>query len=133
MLEGLTLELLAAAAEAPPTPRAAPRWLPRVLERLHDELDRPVTLQELARDLALHPAQLSAGFRRHLGRSLGQYRRELQVEFVRQHLRDPRLAGEPLAEIALAAGFADQAHCTRVFKAVTGWTPARFRAATRPT
>ncbi len=34
--------------------------------------------------------------------------------------------GEPLAEIALACGFCDQPHLTRVLKAATGRTPARF-------
>jgi AraC family transcriptional regulator len=34
-----------------------------------------------------------------------------------------------LADIALAAGFADQAHFSRVFKERTGMTPAKFRAA----
>jgi AraC-like DNA-binding protein len=35
--------------------------------------------------------------------------------------------GEPVAEVAAATGFADQAHLTRVFKRVTGITPGRFR------
>ena len=129
VLEGLTLELLAAAARAPLGGGAAPPWLAGVLDRLHDELDRPVTLCQLATELGIPAARLSALFRRHTGRTLGDYRRELQVQFVRERLRQRRHAGEPLAEIALAAGFADQAHCTRVFKAATGWTPARYRAA----
>jgi AraC-like DNA-binding protein len=37
-----------------------------------------------------------------------------------------------LAELAMAAGFADQAHMTRDFRAITGLTPADyFRAAPR--
>jgi AraC-like DNA-binding protein len=32
----------------------------------------------------------------------------------------------PLAETALAAGFADQAHFTRAFKAAFGMTPGRY-------
>jgi AraC family transcriptional regulator len=34
---------------------------------------------------------------------------------------------EPLVEIALAAGFADQTHFTRSFKRITGMTPTEFR------
>jgi len=33
-----------------------------------------------------------------------------------------------LAEVALAAGFADQAHLSRMFKHAFGVTPARYRA-----
>ena len=36
--------------------------------------------------------------------------------------------GHPLAAVACDAGFADQAHLTRVFKAAFGLTPARYRA-----
>ena len=35
---------------------------------------------------------------------------------------------QPLGEIALACGFADQAHFTRSFKQVTGQTPRSYRA-----
>jgi AraC-like DNA-binding protein len=38
------------------------------------------------------------------------------------------VAGRSLAEIALEAGFADQAHLTRMFKAAYGLSPAKFRA-----
>ncbi len=34
----------------------------------------------------------------------------------------------PLVEVACDAGFADQAHFTRTFKAAFGLTPARYRA-----
>jgi AraC-like DNA-binding protein len=34
----------------------------------------------------------------------------------------------PLADVALEAGFADQAHLTRAFAAAFGITPARYAA-----
>jgi AraC-like DNA-binding protein len=34
----------------------------------------------------------------------------------------------PLVDVALEAGFADQAHFTRMFKAAFGITPARYGA-----
>jgi AraC family transcriptional regulator len=33
----------------------------------------------------------------------------------------------PLAQIAIAAGFGDQSHCTRWFRKLVGTTPSRFR------
>lgn len=38
----------------------------------------------------------------------------------------------PLAAVALDAGFADQAHFSRIFKATFGLTPARYRALRLP-
>jgi AraC-like DNA-binding protein len=32
----------------------------------------------------------------------------------------------PLAEVALTAGFADQAHFTRIFRSAYGVTPGRY-------
>ena len=37
------------------------------------------------------------------------------------------IGDRPLAEIAAAAGFADQSHMTNVFKRLTGTTPLAFR------
>jgi AraC-like DNA-binding protein len=43
-------------------------------------------------------------------------------DFARHRLRD----GTPLAEVALTAGFADQAHFTRMFASAYGLTPGRY-------
>lgn len=127
VVEGLALELLAAATRTQPT-RERPRWLGRVLERLHEEPGARLTVRDLAVEVGVAPTRLSTEFRRHTGRTVGGYRRALQVETVMRRLRDPRSGAEPLSSIALDAGFADQAHCTRVFKGITGTTPGRFRA-----
>jgi len=42
--------------------------------------------------------------------------------------RDLIHAARPLVEVACEAGFADQAHFTRVFKSAFGLTPAGYRA-----
>jgi len=47
-----------------------------------------------------------------------------RVERVKHLLIETDL---PLAEIAVAAGFADQSHCTRRFRELVGITPRRFR------
>jgi AraC family transcriptional regulator len=50
------------------------------------------------------------------------------VEYACRQLSTSAL---PLAEIALAAGFTDQSHLTRVFRRQTRMTPSEFRRASR--
>jgi AraC-like DNA-binding protein len=45
-----------------------------------------------------------------------------RLDVARHRLRD----GTPLAEVALTAGFADQAHFTRMFASADGLTPGRY-------
>ncbi|MBI3449363.1 MAG: helix-turn-helix domain-containing protein [Acidobacteria bacterium] len=128
VFEGITLELLASAGRAARAERTAPVWLTRAIDHAHDRFAGGLTLHEVALDLGVHPARLSSEFRRYTGRTFGDYVRELRVGFVKGRLAN---GDSPLADIALQAGFADQAHCTRVFKAATGWTPGRYRVALR--
>ncbi len=124
-IEGLALEMLAAASRSPRAAVDQPVWLDRARDLVHAEYTGTVTLREIAERVGAEPARLSAAFRRRYGNSLGGYVRRLRVKLVCEMLR----TDAPLAEIALAAGFADQAHCTRVFKQLVGVTPGTYRAA----
>jgi AraC family transcriptional regulator len=55
---------------------------------------------------------------------IGDYVQRLRVRWASAELCRP---GARLADVAAAAGFADQSHLTRVFKRVTGATPSAFR------
>jgi AraC family transcriptional regulator len=123
-LEGLVLELLASAhRERNGTSlRAAPAWLRRTRERLESSFRHPPSLAQLAAEAGVHPAHLTRAFRRHYRRSIGRFTRELRVTRAKELL--PK---SPLAEVALACGFADQSHFTRTFRRLEGVTPAEFR------
>jgi AraC family transcriptional regulator len=125
-VEGLALDMLAALArELSPFPSTRPpAWLLRVKERLHDEIRPRPALSDLALDASVHPVYLARAFRRFERCSVGEYARRLRVEKACCAI----LKGDrSLAEIALEAGFADQAHFTRVFKRLVGVPPGRFR------
>jgi AraC-like DNA-binding protein len=66
--------------------------------------------------------QLARQFRAIYGTSPYRYSVMRRLDVARAWLRDAR----PLAETALEAGFADQAHFTRTFKAAFGMTPGRY-------
>jgi AraC-like DNA-binding protein len=66
--------------------------------------------------------QFARQFRAIYGTSPYRYSVMRRLDVARGWLADAR----PLAETALEAGFADQAHFTRTFKAAFGMTPGRY-------
>jgi AraC family transcriptional regulator len=104
--------------------KSSPAWLARALDLLHDSFRNQITLEAMAKELDVHPIHLSRVFRKQHGCTLGEYVNRLRVKFVCAEMS----RGWPaLDELALAAGFADQSHMGRVFKATVGDTPAKFR------
>jgi len=130
-VEGLTLELFSAllrsTSRAGGTASTKPAWLGLVRERIeHDP--RVATIGELASLANVHPAYLARRFRQHFAVSIGQYTRRARLQWAAQRLST---TDEPVSSIALRAGFADQSHFTRAFRAHFSLTPRKYRLATR--
>lgn len=109
-------------------PRSDSERLPSVtkaLKRLGAALDQPVSLAELASLCGISQFQLLRAFKRETGTTPHAFLIHKRVCVARQLLA----AGEMPAQAAIAAGFADQSHMTRVFLRYVGITPARYRAA----
>lgn len=127
--EGLVAELAGAAARRRERQLdAASPWLRQARDALRDDPAfalQPGGLARLAGQLAVHPVHLARSFRAALGTTPGDYARRQRLQTAAARL----LRGdEGLAEVALAAGYFDQAHFTRAFGAAFGHTPARWRA-----
>jgi AraC-like DNA-binding protein len=135
-LESLAADTLVAdlargliAAEAGRADRESPRRIDvRAVERARQFLDaekmRVVHSRELESMTGLTRYDLARQFRIMFGTSPYRYLLMRRLEFARDRIHRER----PLAEIALEAGFADQAHFTRAFRSAFGLTPARYRA-----
>jgi AraC family transcriptional regulator len=132
-IEALALELLASAArfeERAPARGRPPLWLRNIVEYLQAHtLDAP-DLSTLAAIAGVHPAHLVRVFRRHVRVSPAAYARRLRLNWAAERLA---ATNSPIAEIALAAGFADQSHFTRLFHRELGQPPARYRRSSRTT
>ena len=125
VVEGLTATLMACAEGASRVdPRHRPPWLLRVADMVRDRSRDNLRLSELAREAGVHPAHVARTFRRFYGRSPAELARELRLRRACEGLA----AGErPLAELAFEAGFADQAHMTRLMVRYLTMTPGQVR------
>jgi len=129
-VEGLVMEIIAEACRKRISSSGVkpPLWLARTKEMLHDRYLEPLTLSEIARTVDVHPVYLASVFRRYFRCSIGEYKRQLRVQFTCSEIAT---TDTPLSEIALAAGYSDQAHFSRTFKRLVGMTPTEYRANSR--
>ena len=126
-VESLVLAMIAdAVREGRRTTSGPPRWLPEARAFIHDRLAERLTLEEIAGAAGVHPVHLAATFRRFFGHTVAAYIRQRRIEHACRMLTD---SATPIAEIALAAGFADQSHFGRTFKQVMRVTPGEYRTA----
>ena len=125
-IEGLILELLAESSRGRigAGEKSIPRWLAEAKNFLHDNFAESFVLEDVTKVAGVHAVHLSRVFREKFGCTVGEYVRKLRVEFAARQLS---ASGSTIAEIAQAAGFADQSHFTRIFKDLYGVTPARYR------
>jgi AraC family transcriptional regulator len=130
-IEGLMLEFVAALAREQTSCAKGkpPRWLQQTKEILDANFQERISLAGVAGAVDIHPVQLARSFRKFFCCTPGEYVRRLRIDFA---CRELSTSTKPVVEIALAAGFAHQAHFSRVFKAQTGFTPKEFRALHRP-
>jgi AraC family transcriptional regulator len=125
-IEGLMLEILAEASRHAELTagRNTPRRIERAREFLHDHFHESISLEHVAKSVEAHPVYLAREFRRYHRCTVGEYVRRLRVEFACSKLST---SDEPLAKIALTAGFSDQSHFSRVIRNHTGTSPAKYR------
>lgn len=94
----------------------------RVRACIHDSLAQGVTLDVLADAAGLDRWRLCRDFRALYGTSPYRYLSMRRLDAVQRLL----LAGQPVAEAALQAGFFDQSHMARQFAQAHGVPPARW-------
>ncbi len=130
IIEGLMMEMLGetlrrnTAQIVPPSPR----WLQQVKDLLQVHFAENLTLADLAQNVGIHPVHLAQTFRKTYQCTVGEYVRNLRIEYACHELV---ASAKPIVEIALAAGFCDQSHFTRTFKRAVGTAPSQYRDSLR--
>ena len=98
----------------------------RVRDYVDAELgDRP-SIKGAAERARLSPGYFSRRFRQSFGLTFAKFVAQRRIALAQAMMTNSSFR---LCQIALACGFADQAHFTRTFGGVTGSTPSRWRRA----
>ncbi|MGD1840962.1 MAG: helix-turn-helix transcriptional regulator [Thermonemataceae bacterium] len=103
--------------------KETPHWIFKLKELLHDDPSK-FDLKYLSDQLGVHPVHISRAAPQYFSSSLGEYVRQLKLKRALPLLQNTHYS---LTEIAYQAGFADQSHFNRVFKAYFNHLPSTFR------
>jgi AraC family transcriptional regulator len=104
--------------------RQRPGWLPAVIDRIHENWERPPSAAALAKLAGVSTTYLCRSFKRLMGVTLQQYGLLLRLDKARGLLWGTAL---PLPDVAAETGFADQSHLTRSLAMLSNQTPLRLR------
>lgn len=102
----------------------APWQEARARERIAADLGGASGLADIARECGLSPCHFARSFRLSTGMTPHEWLQTCRLARARELLLGSRLS---LAEIAVAAGFADQSHFTRMFRRAQGAPPGAWR------
>jgi AraC family transcriptional regulator len=127
---------LAAAHLATDDPRLHPdptgrdqRRITSILRRIETAPSEPVSIDELAREVAMSPYHFLRTFRRVAGMTPHQYILRTRLQKAAVQLRH---TSGPVLDIALDAGFADLSTFNRRFRRILGMTPSAYRQGNQP-
>jgi AraC-like DNA-binding protein len=118
-----TLGALITIAQKSTKSKPETRKIQRVVKHIRNNFDRKLTLEELANVSHLSKFHLLRTFKSELGMPPHAFQMQLRLNESRKRL----LRGEAATEVALALGFADQAHFMNAFKRYTHLTPKKYQ------
>lgn len=101
--------------------------LKRVLDRIEDELDQPLTLDQLAGEACLSAFHFARSFKRSAGMAPHKYVLARKIERAKQQLMTTDRSVE---EIATSLGFENLHHFRHQFRAQLGVLPGTLREVT---
>jgi AraC-like DNA-binding protein len=108
---------------APGSPRDANHKLARAAEYIRENCTRSLKLEEICAAADLSASYLIRSFKDRYGMTPHAYLINRRIEYSRAQLR----RGRAIADVAVEAGFSDQAHLQRAFRQLVGATPGQYR------
>ncbi len=102
----------------------APKKLQRVIDYIEANLNKNISLEDLASQACLSEYHFARAFKATLGVSPHCYVTNKKLDSAKQLMSDK---SKTLIEISMMTGFSTQAHFTKVFKRAVGVTPGEYR------
>lgn len=100
-------------------------WQKRKIDRyLRENLERPLHVDELAKQIPLSVSHFCRAFKESFGATPHTYIMRLRLELAQRLMLT---TNEPLSQIALVCGLADQAHLSKLFRREVADTPGAWR------
>ncbi len=95
-----------------------------ILKYMNDHLAEPLTIDQLAKVLYMHPTAFIRYFKNHMGMPPLKYIKYLRLERAKLYLETTDYT---IQEIATLTGFTTTSHFSRDFKATYGMSPVQAR------
>jgi AraC family transcriptional regulator len=99
-------------------------WLQTLRTELDMRFGEHLDVAALADRTGVHPVHLARAFRKAYKVTVGDYVHRRRIQQACRMLRGSTAS---IAAIAEDLGYTDQSHFSRVFRSITGTTPARYR------
>lgn len=101
--------------------------LERAADFIRDHCTRLLKLEDICAAAQLSPSYLIRAFKQHYGMTPHAFLINRRIQFAQDRLR----SGKLIADVALEAGFSDQAHFQRAFKHHLAATPGQYQGNSR--
>lgn len=90
---------------------------------LEQQLDRPITIRELSRKVAMNECYLKKGFKALTGRTINDYQQELRIAKAKELLQQD---SQSVSYVAATLGYSSISHFSTAFKKATGMKPCEL-------
>lgn len=107
-----------------PLGSTAPPPVRRAIALMERNLETPLPIAEICARTGISHRQLNRLFASHVGKTPAIYYRDIRLDRARGLVTQTEM---PMAQVALASGFASQVHFSRAYKARFGLPPRRDR------
>lgn len=117
-----------AAARSVQSPHPPENWVERLSKHIYRNLDRAITIEELARLVCLSPSRLRARFKEIVGIPIGDFIRRTRIHKASGLLHS---TNQTVTAIAESCGFDSLFSFSRAFRNIVGESPLSFRIRAR--